>query len=131
MPILRKGRDNVAQLLVSAGSTTGVTKRYDSTGAVLWVSSSTDAHSGASTWFGAAGGVASTMRSGFPSIATNVLQFEGQYSTAQANFEWFSFIIHNATQSDSGHPLNYALTCMGTKVSTQIWTITTCVTITT
>ena len=130
MPIVRSGRNTVSGLIV--GTAAANEKKYDSTGAVLWVSSSTAGHDPASTWFGAAGGVASTMENTYPLRSTNVLQFRGLYSTAQANFEWNQYLIHNATQSDSGHPLLMSnQSCFIQKVSTQSVQFTTCVTITT
>ena len=127
MPIIRIGRDKIAGLIVGAE-----TKSYNSTGAVLWVSSSTAGHSPTSTWFGAAGGVATTMDATFPLRATNILQFRGTYSTAQANFEWNQYLINTATQSDSGDSLLMSnQSCFIQKTNQQSVQFTTCVTITT
>ena len=54
------------------------------------------------------------------------------FSTAQANFQWESWLIHTATASGSGVPLNLAVgQALGTKANTQSWQITTSVTLTT
>lgn len=128
MPIVQVGRNKVAGLIVGAE-----TKSYNSTGAVLWVSSSTEGHAPASTWWGGAGTeVASTMEATYPLRTLNILQFRGVYSTAVANFEWNAWGIHSATQSDSGDFLLMSnQSCFIIKTSAQSVTFTTCVTITT
>jgi len=130
MPIIRAGRDTVAGLIV--GTAVAAERKYDSTGAVIWVSSSTAGHNPATTWFGSAGGVASTMEATYPLRATNILQFRGGYTTGQANFEWNQWLLHNASQSDSGNPLLMSLqSCFIQKTNQQSVQFTTCVTITT
>ena len=126
MPFVQVGRNKVAGLITGAE-----TKKYDSTGAVLWLASSTEAHSPTSTWFGSAA-IAATMEAGFPSRSANILQFKSVYTTAMANFQWEEWGLHTATQSDSGDLLNKAVQqALGTKTCSAIWTITTCMTITT
>ena len=96
------------------------------------MSSSTAGHSPTSTWFGAAGGVASTMDSTYPLRSNNILQFRGTYSTAQANFEWNQWLLNTATQSDSGDGLLMSnQSCFIQKTNQQSVQFTTCVTITT
>lgn len=127
MPLLREGRDRIAGLIV------GLETCSWSTYCAIFVSSSTEAHSAASTWFTTgASYVPSTMEASYPLRAANVLQFRGIYSTAQANFQWESWLINTATASGSGVPLNLAPTqALGTKTSAQSWQLTACVTITT
>ena len=126
MPIVRVGRDKIAGLIVGAE-----TRPYNSTGAVIYVASSTEAHDPASTWFGSVP-VASTMNATFPLRTLNVLQFQGTYSTVQANFQWEQWGIHSATASSTGDLLNKAVQqALGVKANTQTWQITTCMTITT
>jgi hypothetical protein len=127
MPLLREGRNRIAGLIVGAE-----TCHWGTSGASIWVGSSTGAHSAASTWLTANGGVGATMETGFPSRSTNILQFRGIYSTAQANFQWEQWLINTATASGSGAPLNVAVQqALGVKTSAQSWQLTACVTITT
>lgn len=129
MPLLRVGRDNLAALAVN--SLAAGQRAYSSTGAVLFIATSTEAHSAASTWFAVAA-CGSTMESGYPIISGNVLQFRGVYATDRANGQIEEWGIHNATVSSTGNMLNLApQQVLGTKTCTQSWQITTCVTITT
>ena len=126
MPLVRVGRDKIAGLITGAE-----TRKYDSTGAVLWMASSTALHDPASTWLGSAA-QASTMEAGYPIRAGNVLQFRGVYSTAQLNIQVEQWGIHSATMSSSGDLLNIAPNqVLGTKTSAQQWQVTACCTITT
>lgn len=130
MPLLRTGRDQLAGLATGASCA-----RYDSTGAIIFVASATSAHDSATTWIWPSGNAcASTMESGYPIRAGNIVQHRGLYSTAQANFQWESWGIHNATASNgsSGYLLNHApAQALGTKTSAQSWQITTSITFTT
>lgn len=126
MPLVQQGRNRIAGLIVGTE-----TCHWGTSGASLWVASSTAAHSGTSTWLGSAG-VGTTMESGYPSIATNIIQFRGVYSTAQANFQWEQWLVNTATASGAGVPLNIAAQqVLGTKANTQSWQLTACVTVTT
>lgn len=126
MPLLRTGRNRIAGLITGSE-----TCHWGTSGASLWVAATTVAHDPASTW-PVGSGVAATQESGYPSIATNVLQYRSIFSTAQANFAWDNWWINTATASDAGVPLNWASTqALGTKTSAQSWQITTCVTVTT
>lgn len=127
MPLVREGRDRIAGLMTGAE-----TCHWGSSGTSIWVGSSTAAHSGATTWLNAAGGVGATQETGFPLRATNVLQFRGIYSTAQANFQWEQWLINSSTASGAGAPMNIAVQqALGVKANTQSWQLTACVTITT
>lgn len=126
MPLLREGRDRIAGLIVGTE-----TCHWGTSGASIWVASSTALHSAASTWTGSIG-IGTTNESGFPTRTTNVIQYRGIYSTAQANFQWEQWLINTATASGSGVPLNLAVNqVLGTKTSAQSWQLTACVTITT
>lgn len=126
MPLLRTGRNRIAGLITGAETCT-----WGTSTATIWVASSTSAHDAASTW-PAGSAVVSTAESGYPLTNTNVLQYRGVYSTAQANFQWECWWIHSATASGGGVPLNWAAQqALGTKANTQSWQITTCVTVTT
>ena len=126
MPLVQVARDRIAGLIVGAE-----TCHWGDTKASIWVASSTAAHSAASTWFNSAA-VAATMESGYPSRATNVLQFRGLYSTASANIQWEMWGMHTATASATGVILNIAAQqALGTKTSAQSWELTACITITT
>lgn len=126
MPLIQQGRDRIAGLITGSE-----TCHWGTSGASIFVASSTAAHSGSSTWLGSAS-IGATMESGYPLRSTNVLQFRGIYSTAQANFQWESWLINTATASGSGAPLNIAAQqALGTKTSAQSWQLTACITITT
>lgn len=126
MPLLRTGRDRIAGLIVGLE-----TCHWGTSGAAIFVSSSTGAHSAASTWTGSSG-IGSTQESGYPSRSTNILQYRGIYSTDYANFQWEQWLINTATASGSGVPLNLAVNqALGTKTNAQSWQLTACITITT
>jgi hypothetical protein len=126
MPLLREGRNRIAGLI-----TGNETCHWGTSGATIFVASSTAAHSAASTWLGSAA-IGATGESGYPLTASNIFQHRGVFSTAQANFQWESWLLNTATASGSGAPLNIAAQqALGTKTSAQSWQITTCVTITT
>lgn len=129
MPLVQVARDRIAGLIVGAE-----TCHWGDTKATIWVASSTAAHSGSSTWFGSGttANYAATMESGYPLRATNVLQFQGVFSTAQANIQWEQWGINTATASGAGVLLNVApQQVLGTKTSAQSWQLTACVTVTT
>ena len=128
MPLVREGRDRIAGLIVGLE-----TCHWGTSGASIFVASSTEAHASTSTWFSTgATKVGSTQESGYPSRSTNILQFRGIYSTEQANFQWESWLINTATASGQGVPLNLAVNqALGTKTSAQSWQLTACITITT
>lgn len=126
MPLVRVGRDRIAGLMVGTE-----TCHWGDAKATIWVASSTAAHSGATTWLNSAG-VAATMEAGFPAIASNIIQFRGVYSTAQANFQWEQWAINTATASGAGVLMNIAAQqVLGTKTSAQSWQLTACVSVTT
>lgn len=126
MPLVREGRNRIAGLIVGAE-----TCHWGTSGAAIWVASSTAAHNSTSTWTNSSG-VGSTQESGYPLRSDNILQYRGIYSTELANFQWEQWLIHTATASGSGCPLNLAVQqALGTKTSAQSWQLTACVTITT
>lgn len=126
MPLVREGRDRIAGLIVGLE-----TCHWGTSGATLFVATSTAAHSASSTWTNS-NSTGSTGESGFPLRSTNVLQFRGIYSTASANFQWEQWLLNTATASGSGVPLQLAVQqALGTKTSAQSWQLTACITITT
>ncbi len=129
MPIVQASRNLIAQMIVGTHSTNAY---YGSTGAVMWVSTSCTAHSTAQTHLQGLTLTCgnSTMEATYPSIATNVLQFRGLYSTARANVDWNEIGITNAT-STGGTMLFRLVQDLGTKTSAQSWQLTACATITT
>lgn len=127
MPLVREGRDRIAGLITGQE-----TCHWGTSGASIWVASSTGAHNSTSTWLSNSCGVGATMESGFPSRSGNILQFRGIYSTEYANFQWEQWLINTATACNAGVPLNVAVQqALGTKTSAQSWQLTACVTITT
>lgn len=126
MPLVQQGRNRIAGLITGAE-----TCHWGTSGATLFVASSTAAHSGSSTFLGSAG-IGATGESGYPLTSNNILQFRGVWSTAQANFQWEQWLVNTATASGSGVPLNLAAQqALGTKTSAQSWQLTACITITT
>jgi hypothetical protein len=129
MALLRVGRDRTAELIAGLS-----TCHWGTSGASIWVSSSTELHTAASTWFTTGTPVATTGESGYPQAGAtpNIFEHRGVFSTDQANFQWESWLINTATASDAGVALNMAVNqVLGTKANTQSWQITTCVTLTT
>ena len=130
MPIVQAARNLISQMIVGTHSTNAY---YDSTGAVLWVSTSCTAHGPTQTHLQGLTLTChnSTMESGYPSIATNVLQFRGVLTTARGNVDWNEIGLTNATSTGSGTMLFRSVADYGTKTCTQTWQLTACVTITT
>ena len=128
MPLLRTGRDRIAQLCIGTA-----TCHWGTSCATIWVAATSVAFDAASTW-PLATTAPSTMESGYPTTGASVNIFEHRavFSTAQANFAWDNWWIHSATASGSGATLNWATTqALGTKTSAASWQITTCCTLTT
>jgi len=130
MPIVQAARNLISQMIVGAHSTNAY---YGSTGAVLWVSTSCTAHGPTQTHLQGLTLTChnSTMESGYPSIATNVLQFRGVLTTERGNVDWNEIGLTNATSTGSGTMLFRSVADYGTKTCTQTWQLTACVTITT
>lgn len=126
MPLVREGRDRIAGLITGAQ-----TCHWGTSGATIFVASSTTAHGSSSTWTNS-NATGATGESGFPLTSANIIQHRGIYSTASANFQWEQWLINTATASGSGTPLNLAAQqALGVKTSAQSWQITTCITVTT
>lgn len=126
MPLIQVGRDRIAGLITGAQ-----TCNWGTSNATIWVASSTTAHAGATTWLQSVG-IGSTQETGFPATAANIIQFRSIYSTAQANFQWESWLVNTATASSSGVGLQLAAQqALGVKTSAQSWQLTACITITT
>lgn len=136
MGILRVGRDNISDLLVSTGAgATNAGQAYNSTGAMLLVGVSTCAEDPATTFlYGASSGYMKAMNATYPlSSGTNVKIFQATYTTSEACFAWNEWSIHNATVSSTGRSLNRKLESpsLGTKTCSQSWQFTATITITT
>ena len=130
MPGTTAGRNLIATMIVGTHSTNAY---YGSTGAILWVSNSTAAHATSQT---ALQGLTltcgnSTMEATYPSIATNIIQFRGVYTTDRGNFVWGEIGLTNATSTATGTLLFRLPDAYGTKTCTQTWQLTACCTITT
>jgi hypothetical protein len=61
------------------------------------------------------------MDSGFPTIAGNILTFESTFASAEANFAWNEWAIHNA--ASAGTMLDRVVEYNGTKLSGQTWVL--------
>jgi hypothetical protein len=128
MPLLRTGRDRIANLIWGNS-----TAHWGTSCATIWVAATTVAFDAASTWPVATTGP-STMEAGYPmaGASTNIIEYRGVFGTCCANFAWENWWIHSATASGSGATLNWAAEqALGTKTSAQSWQITTCISITT
>ena len=125
MPLMHLGRNNLAALATGAG------KSYDSTGAILQVSSATSTTYTATSTSVAGTPVATTMESGYPILSTNQMTFRGVASTEQANFQWECWGVTNSTATGAGDLLNRAQETLGTKTSAQSWQFTADISLTT
>jgi len=130
MPGTTAGRNLIATMIVGTHSTNAY---YGSTGAVMWVSSSSAAHATSQTHLQGLTLTCSnsTMESGYPSIATNIIQFRGVLTTDRGNIQWGEIGVTNATSTGSGTLLFRLPDAYGTKTCTQTWQVTACVSITT
>lgn len=128
MPLLRTGRDRIANLLWGNS-----TCHWADEKTTLWVAATTITFDPASTWpVGTT--TPSTMEAGYPKAgaSTNIFEHRANYDASRANFAWDNWLLHTATASGAGATLNWATTAaLGTKTSAQTWQITTCCTITT
>ncbi|MFQ5831070.1 MAG: hypothetical protein ACE5JD_18260 [Candidatus Methylomirabilia bacterium] len=134
MPLVRTGRDWLAERIVSTGVGTGVDKPYGSTGAILWVGTGSGAHAPTDNVILGTTISGSTMESGYPIIRScNVLEFRILKSTDDAVWSWRNWGISNATVTStaSGRLLNRAVEDLGDKSSAQSWQLTASITITT
>ena len=129
MPLVRKGRDLIADVFTACS--TGI---FTTSGAVIWVGSSTAAHGGAQTHLqstntGAGyegGGDAATMETGYPLRGSSGrMTFRAIFTTCEADYQWSEWGIKNSTTTgdylfnrfaDSGS--------LGIKTTDQTWQIT-------
>jgi hypothetical protein len=125
MPLMHLGRNNLAALATGSGTA------YDSTGAILQVSSATSTTFTATSTDVGGTPIATTMESGYPSLSTNQMTFRGVASTEQANFAWECWGVTNATATGTGDLLNRVQESLGTKTSAQSWQFTADITLTT
>lgn len=131
MPLNRTGRNIIAALLHG----TAVTPLLTSTGAVIWVGSSTVAHDSLDNHLKGTS-VAATMESAFPTQSVNVNTYRGLYATNVANFEWSEWGVKNSTTSATSTAANVFMLqrmqeALGLKASTQQWQLTATLTFTT
>jgi hypothetical protein len=122
------GRNNLAALATTGG------KAYDTTGATIHVSSSTDSAdpSSTSTDMGALGNpFVMTMEGGYPILSTNQMTFRGVATTDDANFNWTMWGVDNSTTTGGGGLLNKVYEDLGTKTNSQSWQFTVDLTLTT
>ena len=131
MPLNRTGRNIIAALLHG----TAVTPLLTSTGAVIWVGSSTAVHDSLDNHLKGTS-VAATMESGFPTQSVNVNTYRGLYATNVANFEWSEWGVKNSTTSATSTAANVFMLqrmqeALGLKANTQQWQLTATLTFTT
>lgn len=126
MPLHRTGRNLIAALILGES----VTPLFATTGAVLWVGSSTAAHDSLDNHLKGSS-VAATMLSGYPIRSVNTNTFRGLFATSVANFEWWEWGIKNSTGTATSTAGNVAMlqrmvesASLGTKTSVQQWQMT-------
>ncbi len=127
MSLQHLGRDNIAVILTSTASAL----TYGDTGATIQVSSATS--TGFSSTSTSVGGnpYVMTMEATYPQVSTNVMTFRGVATTDDANHEWNTWGISNATATGAGDLLNRVYEALGEKTSSQSWQITCTLTVST
>lgn len=112
--------------LVCSGSGT----KFDNTNAYSGVGDSNAAAVATQTGLQAATNkLYKAMDGGFPTYGTlQKATFRSTYASGDANFAWEEFTIGNGS-SDTGKNLNRKVSAQGTKVSGQVWELTTEVTL--
>lgn len=62
------------------------------------------------------------MNASYPTVATQKVTFQSDFTSAQANYAWNEFAVFNA--SSAGTMLNRKVSAQGTKISGQTWRLT-------
>lgn len=114
------GRDLLASLL----------SNHLSGGGWLGVGDSTTAFSAGQTDLQASTNkLRKALDGGYPSLATNVITLAATFATTEANFAWQEWATFNA--ASAGTMVNRKVESLGTKTSSQSWTLTVTLTLTT
>jgi hypothetical protein len=125
MPLTNAGTTLIAEALFGASFTA-----YDAGDAFLGIGDSTAAFAKTQTGLQAATNKAyQAMDSGFPTQSGAVLTYQSTFGTASANFNWQEIALFNAS-AGGGTMLNRFLQSIGTKTSTQSWTLNVVITVT-
>lgn len=138
MPLVRRGRDNIAKLIVS----TGTMRPWSATGAMFAVGNSTAAHTAASSWLLGAATTMKAMNSGWPvyisgldSAGGTIYEWQATFQTSEAAITWNEWGILNATSTGDGAMcmLNRKQEdpALGTKSTAAIWQVSAQITFTT
>lgn len=118
MPLTTAGRDFIATAIMNDGPPTF----FDNTNAEIGVGNSSAVFSAAHTDLQGASKLRKGMEASFPSIATNVLTFKSEFTTAEANYIWDEWAVFNAAAA--GVMLSRKVEALGTKTAAQTWQIT-------
>lgn len=117
MGMLETCRDLICQMLVGVSVTA-----FDESNAYVCVGDDNTAYAADQTDLQASTNkVRIAMDDGFPTLAGNVMTFQGTAASGVANFEWLEFAVANA--SSGGIAMNRVVASKGTKASGEIWVL--------
>lgn len=121
--LVNAGINLMEALLIGGGGTV-----YSNANAYIGVGDSTTAEAASQTDLQAATNkLRVAMNATFPTQASQVLTFQSDFTSAQANYAWQEFAVFNA--STAGTMLNRKVSAQGTKTSGQTWRVTITITI--
>lgn len=132
MPITTVGRNQIAQFIIGAGTTTAdqANTYFTNTRAALGVGNSTTAFSAGHTDLQGASKLRKGMEATYPSVATNVITAVSVFGSSEANFAWEEVGFFNSVTAATGTMLSRVVTALGTKASGSTWTLTYSLTLT-
>lgn len=117
------GAGLILDLWIAAGG-----QGYDNAHAALGAGDSTTGFSLSQTNLQGAVNVTDRVRKAmaatFPSRSTNVVTFQSNFATTDANFTWNEWALFNNVTDGSGTMANRAVVNLGTKTSAAGWTLT-------
>lgn len=140
MPLTTTMRDLFAKFTTTEDSTS---ERFSSTGAWIWVGSSTSAFTSTQNSVLTTStdpDRAQPQDSGYPkrndgtdSTGLNILAYRGTWTTSEAVFAWEEIALRNtsSTAVGTGTAMTRFLQSLGTKANTQSWQLTVKVTVST
>lgn len=121
--LVNAGINLMETLLIGGGGTV-----YSNANAYTGVGDSTTAASASQTDLQAATNkLRKAMNATYPTQGSQILTFQSDYGSSDANFAWEEFAVFNA--SSAGTMLNRKVSAQGTKTSGQTWRLTVTITI--
>lgn len=124
MPLVDAGRNHLVQAGIGAAVTA-----FNAANAHIGVGDGTAAHAAGQTDLQGATKSRRPMDAGYPTGATNVINFRSTFGTGDANHAWNEWGVFNAAAA--GTMLNRKVEALGTKTNTQTWQFTVTLTFTT